>query len=127
METIITYILIAGCSFWVGYKIASLISAAAFRDILRDLGVSDEKIANLSRKYDTSDTEDEKVTPQLTEIEVKIEQCQGQLYAFRADNDQFLGQGVDRESLIKRLAESMVDVRLIIREENGAALIKQES
>jgi len=126
METLINYILVAGISFWVGYKISSVISAAAFRDILKDLGVSEEKILNLNKAYEGEDPE-ETSTTSLEEIEVRIEQHQGQLYAFRTDNDTFLGQGSDRDALIKRLTENLTDVRLIISEDNGAKLIKQES
>lgn len=129
MEQIIIYILIGGLCFWAGFKIATAISGMAFRVILEDLGVSDERIHQLINKYDTTinDKEEEKGPEDgLETIEIKIEQHGGQLYAFRLDTDEFLGQGTDREALIKRLAEKLVDVRLIIREENGAGLIKQE-
>jgi hypothetical protein len=61
----------------------------------------------------------------LTEMEIRIEQHAGQLYAYRVEDDQFMGQGTDRESLIKRIAEDVNDVRLIIRDENGANLLKE--
>lgn len=128
MEQIIIYIIIGAVCFFAGFKIATAISGMAFRGILEDLGVSDERLHQLIGKYDaTINDEEEGPEDGLETIEIKIEQHGGQLYAFRLDNDEFLGQGADREALIKRLSEKMVDVRLIIREENGAGLIKQEA
>lgn len=121
------YIIAAIVGFYIGWKLSSIWSQITFSEILKDLNISEKQLRKLAEeKGFTLDGEEPapEAEPHLEEIEVKIEQHQGQLYAFRVDNDQFLGQGASREDLIKRIAESMNDVKLIIREENGAALMK---
>lgn len=52
-------------------------------------------------------------------VEIKVEKHGEQLYVFRKDTDQFLGQGANKEDLIRRLGEKLVNVRLSISEEDG--------
>jgi hypothetical protein len=89
-----------------------------FKQILEDLRITDKELMELR---DQDDEEDDSI------VEIKLEQHQGQIYAYRKDNDQFLGQGTDRESLINRLRQEFTEgqeIKLIIREEDGADLIK---
>jgi hypothetical protein len=49
------------------------------------------------------------------------------LYAYRKDNQQFLGQGTDREGLIDSISKRMTDVRLIIDSQDGADLLRKNN
>jgi hypothetical protein len=123
MEYIITFIV----AFWLGSKLSTIWNRIVFRDVLKDLGVTDKQIQKLAeeRGLDYTDpTEEEGAEPELTSVEIKLEQHQGVIYAFRLDDDKFLGQGADREELIESLKKNLRDVRLIIAEEHGARLIK---
>ena len=119
------YALIAILAFIVGFRIAEALHQMAFRKIMEELGIKESQLRELARKNGLK-LEDEKESkdPELELIEVKLEQHQGQIYAFRTDTDQFLGQGVDRDSLIAHLKQRLTNVRLVISEENGANLIK---
>lgn len=123
------YIIVGVVAFIVGWRLSHHTSALLFSKILEELGVTEKQLDALIKK--AGNKEESSATPEeieeelLEEIEVKIESHQGQLYAFRVEDDKFLGQGADRESLVKRLAESMTGVRLIIREENGAQHLKE--
>jgi hypothetical protein len=104
--------------------------ALSFREILRDLGVTDQQLRKLAAKNDIhvpTENPRDSITGEvtLTPIEIRIEEVEGTLYAYRLDNSQFLGQGPDREQLIKRLTENLTNVRLIVAEEHGAGLIKK--
>ena len=99
----------------MGKAVANWTSTIAFREILKDLGVNDADIQKLREKP----TDDE-----LDQLEVKIEQHQGQLYAFRLDNDQFLGQGASREELIESLKGKQNNVSVVVSEEHGSKLIQ---
>jgi hypothetical protein len=114
------------CGFVVGYlmgkTVANWTSALAFREILQDLGVKDADIERLKNKMDEEDTDT--AATELEQVEVKIEQHQGLLYAYRCDNDSFLGQGKTREELIEGIKKNLINVKLIISEENGAKLIQ---
>jgi hypothetical protein len=123
MELILNYILVGGVAFFLGAKLASAWNRMVFRNLLEDLGVTDQQLMKVAEEQGHN-VPDADAAPEIEEIEIKIEQCQGQLYAFRLDNDHFLGQGPDRDSLLKRIAEDLSDVKLIIREENGAELLK---
>ena len=104
--------------------------ALSFREILRDLGVTEQQLRRLAEKNDIkipTENPRDSITGEVTvtPIEIKIEEQQGMLYAYRLDNDQFLGQGTDREALIQRLTENLTNVRLIVAEEHGAGFIKK--
>jgi hypothetical protein len=127
MEQLLTYLLVAGLSFWIGMKLASVWQTIILKELLKDLGITDQQLRELAKKHganlaDSDEDSDELV---LTEMEIRIEQHAGQLYAYRVEDDFFIGQGTDRESLIKRIAEDVADVKLIIRDENGASLLKE--
>jgi len=103
--------------------------ALSFREILRDLGVTEQQLRKLARDNDidltTENPQNAAEEPTLTPMEIKIEEVQGMLYAYRLDNNQFLGQGVDRDQLIDRLKENLTNVRLIISEDNGSRLLQK--
>lgn len=103
--------------------------ALSFREILRDLGVTEDQLRRLAEKNDIpvpTENPRDSITGEvtLTPLEVRIEEVEGTLYAYRLDNDQFLGQGVDRDQLIKRLTENLTNVRIIVAEEHGAGYLK---
>lgn len=125
-ELIIAFII--GC--WLGSAVSRAWMALSFREILRDLGVTDQQLRKLAAKNDIhvpTENPRDSITGEvtLTPIEIRIEEVEGTLYAYRLDNSQFLGQGPDREQLIKRLTENLTNVRLIVAEEHGAGLIKK--
>ena len=96
-----------------------------FQDILKDLGVTTDQLRRLVSDAGQSDpTED---TPQLTPLEIVLEQDQGVLYAYRKDTRQFLGQGTDQQTLVDSIARRMTDVRLIIDSQDGADLLRKRN
>lgn len=114
------------CGF-IGYKIADTIHKSVIADLLHRAGVTPEKLEDIMddlRREIKEPLSAELEEEDFPKVEVRIEQHNGQIYAYRKDTEQFLGQGVDRESLLKIIAEKMSNVTLIIREEDGAALIK---
>ena len=122
------YFIVGIFAFVVGWKLGMEVHARIFAKMLEELGITEKDLDQLLKKAQGEEPEasQEEIEEELLEeIPVKIEQHQGQLYAFRVDNDAFLGQGADRESLIKRLTETMNGVRLTISEENGSRYIKE--
>lgn len=112
--------LIAG--IWIGKTVTNAMNQIAFGQILKDLGVTEQDLKRVKQQLDQQ-LDPDKTTDEI--IEIKLEQHQGQIYAFRKDTDQFLGQGPDREQLIERLqSQFSTRVTLIVREADGANLIK---
>ena len=128
MDYDLVYLLVGlGIGFAIGFKVADHIHQTLIADIFRRAGVTPDDLQRVMNDLKTEIGEDiEDLDPsEFPKVEVKIEQHGGQIYAFRKDNDQFLGQGTDRESLLKIVAEKFTNVTLVIREEDGAALVKE--
>ena len=126
METILNLLIVAGLGWWAGSAWTAMILRSGFQKILKELGVTDQQLKKLARDHgmgaeEARSSADE---PQLAEIEIKLEQHQGVIYAYQIQDGKFLGQGVDREELIESLKKNLANVRLIIAEEHGARLIK---
>ena len=108
--------------WWLATRVTTTLLHMTFMEILKDLGIKEDQLRDLARRNGLPlplipDTE-------LPILEVRLEQHQGQIYAFRKDTDAFLGQGADREDLVKRLTENLSNVRVIISKEDGADLIQ---
>ena len=118
-----TLILVA-LAFYIGWKLSEFLHTTAMMVVMKELGVSEEDLRRLAKKNNIHLSEPAAADREaLEEIHIKLEQHQGQIYAFRTDNDGFLGQGADRESLIATLGQRMNNVRLIVDE--GGEFIKK--
>lgn len=123
METIILVATAFAAGWVLGAFVTAVRQAQAFKSILKDLGVSTEQLLKLKDRIDQEDDAPDAARENV--VEVKLEQHQGMIYAFRKDNDQFLGQGTDRDTLIQHLDRTFArGARIIIREEDGAELVK---
>ena len=113
-------IIIAVLAFAVGWKLCQLLHTQAMMHLLKELGIKESDLRKLANKHGVMLPEQPSVeaADDLTEIHIKVEQHGSEIYAFRADNDQFLGQGQDRDSLISHISKRMVNVRLIVDEGN---------
>lgn len=125
------YIITAIIAFWLGAKISTIWNRIVFRDILNDLGVTHKQLVKLaqSKGVDFTKFDDEEAAAETKpeEIAIKVEQHQGQLYAFRIENDEFLGQGKNREELIESLAKKFKNVQFTVPQDQGAELLKNEA
>ncbi len=130
MELLLTFIF----AFWLGSKLSTIFNRIIFREVLKDLNISPDQIKQLLMKKGVTAEEIQTIVGETPEaaaeqqpretIEIKIEEHQGQLYAFRCDNDQFLGQGTDRDSLVARIAEKYKNTQFIVPKDQGADLIR---
>lgn len=124
-------ILVFGLGIFIGARVSSWLHQMATREMLKDLGVSNEDLIKLLKKQHEKlgipFEEEQEQEQQLEIIEVRLEQHQGQLYAFRKDNDTFLGQGVDRDSLIDHISKRMKNVKLVISHDDGGELLQKNN
>jgi hypothetical protein len=110
------------CGLFVGRWLQNLVDSWAMRSMLKDLGVKQSDLDRLAQRI--RDEDDDK--PQLTELEVKLEQIGDTIYAYRVDTDEFLGQGRDRDQLLESLKNRLTNVRVTIAKEHGADLIYRQ-
>jgi hypothetical protein len=107
----------------IGMKVSSYIQLMAMKQLLQDLGIKDQDLKDLIKR----NLGEEDQEPGLEVVEVKLEQHQGVIYAYRKDNDTFLGQGADRDSLIQRLNETMTSCKVIVTQQDGADLLQKNN
>ncbi len=130
MELVIAIVVAFAFGWYLGSAVTTHLLALSFRQILNDLGVKNEQLKKLAQDVGIEVPEAAASTPsgdQLTPLEIVLEQHQGVLYAYRKDNQQFLGQGTDRETLVDSISRRMTDVRLIIDQEDGADLLQKRN
>ena len=132
MEDFIITALIFAAGWYAGYKISAIFHMSLFKTLLKDLNVSNKDLINVARKIgkDFMTEEQKKVLDDaeandLEKIEIKVEKHGETLYAFRADNDQFLGQGSTRDDLIAAMAQRIKNVHCTVVE--GNEYMKQEA
>ena len=116
--------------WYLGSKITTHLLALSFRQILNDLGIKNEQLLKLAKDIDPDFPAVNQNTAdgtELTPLEITLEQHQGVLYAYRKDNQQFLGQGTDQQGLIDSISRRMTDVRLIIDTQDGADLLQKRN
>lgn len=119
------YLLLALVAFAVGWKAGCVWMVTLFKHVLQELGVTHDQLEKLMDRGRVANSEESPTTEdgEYPKVAIKIEQHGLVLYAFRKEDDQFLGQGDSKESLIERLGEKMQNVTLVIDEEDGASLI----
>jgi hypothetical protein len=123
METILNLLIVAGIGWWAGSAWTAMVLRSGFQKILKELGVTDQQMIKLARDNGIG-VESSADEPELASVEIKLEQHLGVIYAYRLKDNQFLGQGSDRDELIESLKKNLANVRLIIAEEHGAKLIR---
>lgn len=115
----------------VATKMVKSVLMERFAAALHKLGISAEDVKRAYGLVNTSQKEEPAAAadtaPTLKEIPIKVEQHHGQLYAFQLEDDKFLGQGADREALLKRLGERLNNVKLTVTEENGAKYLQENT
>lgn len=126
----IELIIVALVSFWMGAKLKGLFMILTFRKLLEDLGISQLHLREFARRHgiEVSD-QDLPSRPAAAapddRTEIRIEQHQGQLFAWRISDESFLAQGSDRESLFRSLEQRFGAGRYVVRKEEGAELIAE--
>jgi len=123
----IELLIVFAVGYWLGHRMATVIHIMSFKKILDELGIKRDDMLRLAERngLDLPEEQQPKSTAEI--VDVKLEQHQGQIYAFRKDNDQFLGQGSTAEALIERLNQTMKPCRVIVAREDGADLLQNNN
>ena len=122
MEETLQYLIVFVCGGYIGYKLNELLMVHVFRKMLDDAGITDAQLNQFANHWRGKLGNDEEDS--LTDIEVRIEKVNDQLYAFRVENDEFIAQGKTKEDLLTAIEQRMNNVKLIISQENGAEFVK---
>jgi hypothetical protein len=127
MEVVLLCLAVGAVSAFVGWRVSANFHEKLFSEMLDRLGVSDQELVTLARDMATeAGVEDTELEEYTEEIAITIEQAAGQLYAYRKETGEFIGQGTDKDALLARLIQQFPQgARLILTDEDGAEFIKE--
>ena len=118
-----TLAFLIGClvGVFVGWKINDRFHTSLTTDLLKTVGVTESDLRQAIIKLQRDSSEED----ELPRVEVRIEEVDGGLYAYRIDTQEFLGQGTDQTTLIDRIKEvNKSNFILVVSQSNGADLLK---
>jgi hypothetical protein len=109
----------------IGWKLGTTVQLFSFKRVLEELGVKNAQLRDLAKRNGIDLPEEpQESKPDLTVIEVRVEEINGIYYVYRKKDDQFLCQGIDKQQLIDGIHNRMGNCRVIIDKDEGANLFK---
>lgn len=106
---------------FVGWRINDQLHTSLTTDLLKTVGVTEYDLRQAITKLQGDSSED----GELPKVEVRIEEVDGGLYAYRIDTQEFLGQGTDQTTLLDSIKElHKTNFILVVSQSNGADLLK---
>jgi hypothetical protein len=130
IEVVILCAVVGIISAVVGWKASARFHEGIFSEMLARLDISEDQLRSMVKEM--AEEAGLELTPQEQdavkgdEIHIRIEQDGAQLYAYRKDTSEFIGQGTDREALLIRLTQQFPSgARLMLTDEDGAEHIKE--
>ena len=118
-----TLAFLIGClvGVFVGWRINDRFNTTLTTDLFKAVGVTESDLRQAITRLQSDSSED----AELPRVEVRIEEVDGGLYAYRIDTQEFLGQGTDQTTLIDRIKElNKTNFILVVSQSNGADLLK---
>lgn len=117
----------AAVGIFIGWQASKRVHLDGFRQLLRALGITEQQLrsAMIKIQSDGWQLDEDEGSTDPTIVEVKLEQVGTEIYAYRKDNDQFLGQGCNPQGLIERLNQNLTPCRVIVAQEDGADLLQK--
>lgn len=131
--TMLELIIVGFFSFYLGAKLKGILMIMTFRKLLQDLGISQRHLRDFAQRHgielpdeDPSEKPAAAAPEELDDAtEIRIEQHQGQLFAWRTSDNTFMAQGPDREGLFRSLEQRFGSGRFVVRKDEGADLIRE--
>ena len=102
IETVIVVVVLMTLGFVIGAWCSSIVHRAIMREFLRELGYdTEEKLRDLPDRLAKKLTADNSAALDgKPVIKIRLEQHQGIIFAYREDDQTFIGQGNTREDLL---------------------------
>jgi hypothetical protein len=123
MDSILFILIIFVAGLYIGYKVQEKIMFYTMAEMFKQAGITNKELDKFIGHFKEDFEVDTKDEEGYEVVDIKVEKHGEVLYAFRKDNDQFLGQGSCKESLIARLGEKAVGIRMVVAEGDGAEFI----
>jgi hypothetical protein len=120
------YFIIAAIAFYLGFKLNEKIMWFTFGKMMKEAGISNKDLDKFVAHWAPSLKEELEVTDK-PQVEIRLEEHNQTLYAYRKDNEEFLGQGANQEELFKRIADRFQDVKFVLKQGDGAELLQKNN
>ena len=120
------YLILAVIAFYVGFKVNEKIMYITFGKMMKEAGITNKELDKFINHWAPGMLEGPEAVDQ-SDIEIRLERHNDVIYAFRKDNEEFLGQGQDQDELFKRIAERFHDVKFVLRQADGAELLQKNN
>ena len=125
MDDTLLYILIFVAGGVVGYKINEMLMRFIFGKMIEEAGLTYKDLNKFTDHWRGKLVEEGMIEDdELTDVEIRIEQHNDQLYAYAIKGNEFIAQGKTKEELIAAIEKRMSNVKLIISQEHGAEFMK---
>ena len=93
------YLITAVIAFAIGWKVNEFLMARTFADILKDLGVSSERVQQLAEDKGVEVDREDNI------VELRIDTVDDQLLAYEIKNNRFITQATTGEALLSQIIE----------------------
>lgn len=115
----------AAVGIFIGWQASRRVHLDGFRQLLRALNIGEQDLRQAMIKIQSREwlLDEDVGSTDPTIVEVRLEQVGTEIYAYRKDNHQFLGQGCSPERLIERLNQNLTPCRVVVAKEDGADLL----
>ena len=123
MDDSILYLLLFVAGFYAGWKVNDVVMRFTFGRMMEEAGVTDKDLDKLIKHWKPK-MEGEAAEQATDSIEIKIEKHGEMLYAFKMENDEFIGQGKNREELLDVFRKRFNNVTFTVSKEHGFEYIK---
>jgi hypothetical protein len=119
----------AAVGIFIGWQASKRVHLDGFRQLLRALKITEEDLRRAMIRVQSQEwqLDEPEGSTDPTIVEVKLEQVGTEIYAYRKDNHQFLGQGCNPQGLIARLNENLTPCRVVVAQEDGADLLQKNN
>jgi hypothetical protein len=130
IEVLVLCLVVGLVSALLGWKASARFHEGVFTEMLERLNVSEDQLKGMVKEMALESglklTKEESEFIGNDQIHIRIEQDGAQLYAYRKDTSEFIGQGTDKDALLARLVDQFPKgARLIVDDADGAQLIKE--
>jgi hypothetical protein len=126
----IEIVLIVVVAFWLGNRWATNFHQKIFREILKELGVTERQLKDLMlrQQQQLANLTPQEPTADLDVVEVRLEQMGDVIYAYRKSDNQFLAQGLDADALIATLKLNLcAPCKVVVDVDDGADLLRKNN
>ena len=112
IELIIIGITLLAIGFYSGWTTASKFHLSMISEILREAGISVEKLTEIMENLRTQLPEDH--PDALPVLKIRIEKMVNQYYAYNMQNDEFVGQASSEKLIFEDILKANPNQKLIV-------------